>query len=187
MRQARRGLLALTAIAATAGLWGCDEPEVPRSDVQIWSVNGGDALQSSIRSPGDDDMLGTADDIIWEDEIRIVFANFPSDDQGVISPTGAFGAVTIDRYRVSWISEPALAEQTGGLHAYVASTDTTGVALVLVPAARKQLPPLVGIYSGGQAPIEATAYLEFWGTEKTSGDDIYVDAYLPVSFGLFVD
>jgi hypothetical protein len=187
MRQARQGLLALTALAAMTGLWGCDEPEVPRSDVSIWSVNGGDALQSSVRSPGDDEVLGNEDDIIWEDEVRVVFANFPSDDQAVISPVGAFGAVTLDRYRIRWISEPALPEQTGGMHAYVTSTDTTGVSIVIMPAVRKQLEPLVGIYNGTQTPMEATAHLEFWGEEKTSGDNIYVEAYLPVNFGLFVD
>ncbi len=181
MRQA----IAASAVLTLAALSGCDgDLEVPRSDVEIMRINGGYALQSAVRNAGEDGVFGNEDDFITEDQVWVTFVNNPSDEQGTIGSSGAFSSVTFDRYRVSFTSTPALADFVGTCHARVASGDSAGVGVVVVPAVRKQIDPLVGIYTGTQPPIEANATIEFWGEEKTSGQEIHVSGSLVVNFGL---
>jgi hypothetical protein len=181
----RRVFCKAAVLVGLASFVGCaGDLEVPRSDIVIDSINGGDPLQSSIREAGDDQALGTADDFIPEDEVYVSFRNTPS-HQGTTEPTGPFSDVTFNRYRVSYVSTPALAEIIAGTHVRVASGDTAGVRVVVVPAVRKQMSPLVDIYTGGQQPIEASAHIEFWGEEKTSGEEVYVDGWMPVNFDLY--
>jgi len=183
MRQARLVLAAIGVLTIAGGCAG--DLDVPRSDVSVWLINGGDALQSSVRNAGTDLIYGTEDDFITEDEVWVVFHNAPSDDQGTMESSGAFSAVTMNRYRVSFISDVPLDSISGGMHAYVRSGETTGVGVVVMPAFRKVIDPLVGIYNGTHQPIEATARLEFWGEEKTSGDNIYIEGFMPMNFNVF--
>lgn len=181
----RQGVGKAAVLCALAAIVGCaGDLEVPRSDISIVSINGGDPLQSSVHEAGEDQEFDTADDFIPEDQVYVSFLNTPS-PQGTGEPTGAFSDVTFNRYRVSFVSTPGIGEVVAGTHVRVASGDSAGVSIVLVPAVRKQMAPLLDIYLGGQQPIEASAHIEFWGEEKTSGEEIYVDGWLPVNFDVY--
>jgi hypothetical protein len=180
----RRALTTLVIGTMVTGLVGCGD-DTPRSDVQIYSVNGNSALQSDVLNLGEDALPGTADDFVPEDEIYVVFGNYPSDTQTPANPTGAFGRVTMTRYRVSFQSEDAIPSYVGGMNAVVAQNDTSGAAIVVVPGAYKVESPLVELNAGGE--LLSTARLECWGYEQTSGDSIYTRADFVVNFAQFGD
>jgi hypothetical protein len=188
----RKAMGTVAALALVTTLLGCDPDELPRSDITVLSVNGNDALQSDVINAGEDDTPGTEDDFIPEDEVIVRFSNVPSDAQGVNTSTGAFSDVTIESYRITFAGvDPsgapvAIDPVVGGMHAVVRSNNFTDVAIVVVPAAIKMRPPVSGLQTN-PGEIVGTAHLEFWGTEKTSNDDIYVDAFLVVNFANFGD
>jgi hypothetical protein len=188
----RKAMGSVAALGLVTAILGCDPDELPRSDVTILSVNGNEALQSDVLNHGEDDTPNTEDDFIPEDEIFIRFSNVPSDAQGVNTAVGAFSDVTIETYRISFSAvDPtgasvAIDPVVGGMHAVVRSNNFVDIAIVAVPAALKIRPPISGLL-GAAGEIVGTAHLEFWGTEKTSNDDIYVDAYLVVNFADFGD
>lgn len=186
----RKAVGTVAALGLVTAILGCDPEELPRSDITILAVNDGDPLQSDVYNDGTDP-TDPSDDFIPEDEVTILFVNVPSDAQGPNSAIGAFSDVTIDSYRISFSAvDPTGAAVTvdpvvGGMHAVVRSNNLTETAIVAVPAALKIRPPVSGLVSGGE--IVATAHLEFWGEEKTSGDNIYVDAYMVINFANFGD
>lgn len=186
----RKAVGTVAALGLVTAILGCDPEELPRSDITILSVNDGDPLQSDVLNNGSDE-TDPSDDFIPEDEIVIRFVNVPSDAQGPNSAIGAFSDVTINSYRITFAAvDPlgaavAIDPVVGGMHAVVRSNNLTDAAIVAVPAAIKIRPPVSGLVSGGE--IIATAHLEFWGEEKTSGDNIYVDAYMVVNFANFGD
>jgi hypothetical protein len=162
-------------------MWGCAEDDVTRSDITLVSINGNNALQSDVVDNGQDGIPSSGDEFVADDAIRLVFRNDPSDAQVTGGPTGAFSAVTFDRYRVSFAATDPIGAVSGGMHSVVEATgDTTSVIIVAVPALLKLQSPLFDLRSGGE--IVATAHLELWGEEKTSGDNVYVDGYLGVTF-----
>ena len=72
----RQALLVVVVGAVVLSAMGCDpEMNIPRSDITLLQMNGGDALQSDVLNFGDDRIANTADDFIPEDEIRVVFHN----------------------------------------------------------------------------------------------------------------
>ena len=138
----RRALATLALTILVTGLVGCGD-DTPRSDVQIYSVNGNGALQSDVLNIGEDELPGTADDFVPEDEVYVVFSNYQSDTQSPANPTGPFGRVTMTRYRVSFASEEAIPPYIGGMNTVVAQNDTAGAAVVVVPGSFKVESPLV--------------------------------------------
>ncbi len=178
------GAAALTALIV--GLVGCSPDErSPRSNVTIRGINGGLPVYSDVVNYGEDGNPGTDDDGIVEDPVIVQIANNPLQDQLSLDRSGPFGNVTIDEYRISFDPATEIDPVGGGIHVSIATRDTVEFAVVAVPIGHKMQSPLWDLRSGGQ--ILTTAHLELWGTERTSGDEIYADGRFTVSFANFAD
>ena len=184
----RAGMNAVALAAVVAMLAGCtpDEPS-PRSNVTLVGINGQTPLWSDVLHHGEDEIAGTPDDWIPEDGVVVRFANSPLQDQLEITENGPFGLVTFSEYRISFMTQDGAEVPSvgGGLHATVATGDTLEIGVVAVPALLKMDSPLIELRGGSE--ILSTAHLEFWGVERTSGDEVYVDGNIVVNFGDFGD
>lgn len=182
MRQVSTLVLLATVVAMFAG---CSDEDVPRSQITLVDLNGGDPLQADVINNGDDQLPGGGDDFIPEDEIAVTFRNAPSDAQGTMGTTGAFSHVTFEAYRITFASSVAIDPVLGGMHAVVPSGTDVTTFVVAVPGELKGRAPLNGLVGGGE--ILSTAQIEFWGVEETSNDEIYVTGNIVVNFANFGD
>jgi len=178
--------VALAAIVAIVAGCSPDEP-APRSMVTLVGLNAQAPLWSDVLHYGEDEIPDTQDDWIPEDAVLVRFANTPLQDQLDIKENGAFGLVTFSEYRVTFQTQAGaeIPPVGGGFHATVATGDTLDINVVAVPALLKMDSPLVDLRAGGE--IISTAHMEFWGVERTSGDEVYLDGSLVVNFGDFGD
>ncbi|MBM3316972.1 MAG: hypothetical protein FJY75_03875 [Candidatus Eisenbacteria bacterium] len=183
-------LLALAALVAG----GCDAVDQPRSSLVVTEIVPATAtgslatspLRSDVRHAGEDGVLMTADDAVFEDEVRITVENRPASAQLGLAPGGPFGSVTLNAYRVEFeITGEQIDSLEGALHAVVPSGESVSLVVVLVTGAAKLEPPLSSLILGGE--LQGDARVTLYGVEQTSGDEIAAEAAIRVHFANWAD
>ncbi|MDM7914908.1 MAG: hypothetical protein ACE15D_05400 [Candidatus Eisenbacteria bacterium] len=181
-----RTLLALIPAALLLALVvSCSDESAPRSAVWIESIHGGQALESDVYNNGDDDVPGTEDDFIIEDQVAVEIHNQPSDPALSIDPTGPYGAVVFDRYKVTFHGTEQLDAVEGAMHLRVPSGSTATGEITIVPAGYKMEAPLQSLQVGGE--LLFTADIVITGKEEDSGDAVRVEGSLPVHCANWAD
>lgn len=192
-------ILFVVLLAIGASLTGCSEDEsLTRSRVSITRVVGlGEeeddeelsamVYESDVVDAGDDAVVGTADDIIYEDVVRITVANEASSSLLGLTPTGPFGSVTITHYRVDYdIEDEQLESLSGGLHLTIPTGEEAEARIPLVSAIAKTLPPLSTLATQPDELL-GTAIITLTGTEQDSNDEVVATARVAVHFANWAD
>jgi len=181
----------LTAVLSTAWIalaviaTGCSDDSSPRSVVSVETINEGQVLDSDVYNNGSDQLPGTEDDYIIEDQVAVVIQNRPHDIGLEIRPNGPFGAVVFDRYEVRFSGEETLSPLFGAIHLRVLSGGTGTGIVTVVPAGYKSMPPLLALRTGGEMFFECEVTLI--GTEEDSKDEVRAIASIPVHCANWAD
>lgn len=178
------GLIFAGFCALFAGT-GCSDDEAPRNVVTVVSVNANGALNSDIYNNGQDDVPGTLDDFVVEDEVEVRLTSDPHDDALFLFPGTPFGSVVFERYEVVFESEEEIPTVRGALGWRVDANSFFTGSLTVVPYGMKIQPPLSSLVNGGE--VQATAKITFFGVEQTSKDAVTATAILPVFFANWSD
>jgi hypothetical protein len=183
-------------LALGTSLSGCAEDEdLPRSRVSITRVvavdddEGLDAgvYESDVLDAGNDGLVGTEDDTYYEDVVLLSVANEASSATLGLTPTGPFGSVTIQNYRVdSEIEGEQIESISGGLHLTIRTGEELQARVPLVTAIAKTLPPLSTLATEPDELL-ATAVITLSGTEQDSNDRISTVARVAVHFANWAD
>ncbi len=164
---------------------GCSDDEAPRNVVTVTSINANGALNSDIYNNGRDDVPGTLDDFVVEDEVEVRLTSDAHDDALFLFPGMPFGSVVFDRYEVVFESEEEIPTVRGALGWRVEANSVFTGSLTIVPYGVKIQPPLSSLVNGGE--LQATAKITFFGVEQTSKDAVTATAVLPVFFANWGD
>ncbi len=159
---------------------GCSDDSAPRSSVTVESINNGETLDSDVYNNGPDDLPGTGDDYIVEDQVPVVLRNLPHDSGLDINANGPFGAVVFDRYEVRFEGDETLAPLFGSWYLRVPSGSAATGEVTVVPASYKMVPPLSTL-AGEQSELLFTAKILLIGVEEDSQDEVIVEVGLPVN------
>lgn len=194
----RRTRLALwLALVLTVALGGmaCFDQDQARTQVTITRVadpQWPDTLASGtylsdVLDPGSDGLPGTFDDIVYEDEILLTIESKVYSSLQPIQPGGAFGSVTLERYRVNFsILGEQLDPIEGSMHLVVPSGGRATGSIVLITGYAKTQPPLSTL-AGGADELTGTAQITVYGTEETSDQAIEARASIAVHFADWVE
>jgi len=188
-------VMALVAAVVVTSTIGCEDEDQPRSHVRIVRILSaedsddlsGSVLQSDVRDAGQDEIPGTADDAVVEDELLVTVENQPSSTALALEPNGAFGSVVLTHYEIRYaIPDEELEPVEGALQLVVPSGSEQVTSLVAVTALAKIEPPLSTLASiGGE--LFGTAVLTLTGYEETSEDAISATASFQIHFADWAD
>jgi hypothetical protein len=188
-------LVAAAIVLAATLVAGCDDAQQPRSELTVTQILPTDAtsdlayapFESDIRDLGEDGLVGTDDDVVYEDHVVLTVENTPSSGTLELTPGGAFGQVTLDAYTVNFdVAGEQIAPVQGALHVVVETGGSATFTVVLVTAQAKLEPPLSSLLlSGGELQADATITLS--GTERTSNERVTVSASIRVQFANWAD
>lgn len=189
-------VLFFVLLALGMSLSGCSEDEsLTRSRVSITRVVGVDddedldagIYESDVLDAGDDGVIGTGDDTYYEDAVLVTVANEPSSSMLGLTPSGPFGSVTIQDYRVDYeIDGEQLESITGGLHLTIPTGEELQARVPLVTAVAKTLPPLSTLATEPDELL-GTAVITLSGIEQDSNAEIVVTARVAVHFANWAD
>jgi len=192
-------VLGVVLFGLGASLSGCSEDEdLTRSRVSITRVVGmgededdeelsATVYESDVVDAGDDGLVGTADDIVYEDIVRVTVSNEASSAALGLTPMGPFGSVTIKNYRVDYeIVGEHLDAISGGLHLTIPTGEQAEARIPLVTAIAKTLPPL-SMLATQPDELLGTAVITLSGNEQDSNDEIVATARVAVHFANWAD
>ena len=170
-------LIALVLTGLLAG--GCADGRQTRSNVQVVLVNNNNPLESDVLK--DTGGAGT----VVEDAVSIQIRDTASDSLLTLKPNGPYGSVVLDRYDVQFQSDEDIPPVSGTLGWTVHVGETVTGNIVIVPAALKAEPPLVGLDAGGE--IQAVAKVTIQGHEANSNYNVTTQFTLQVNFANWTD
>ena len=164
---------------------GCSSDSAPRSSLVVQSVNDNGVLSSDVYSNGADELYGTEDDNIPEEQIPITLRNDPHDADLGMHTNGPFSSVMLERYEVRYSGGAALPTYGGAMHLIVPSGSTASATIVALPGSYKIAPPLDALVAGGEITLNAEIVL--FGVEEDSGDRVTAHANLSINVANWAD
>lgn len=186
--------LSLVAIVVLMGTVCCDR-DAARSRIIITRVadpESSDTLAatpflSDVVDPGADGILGTDDDVVYEDRVIVTVENHPPSDLATLSPGTAFSSVTLNRYRVVFnVPDEEIPSVEGSMHMVVNTGQSATGSVVLVTGLAKTQPPLSSL--GGSAnELLGSAVITLYGHEETSEEPVSAEATIQVHFADWLD
>ncbi len=173
------------ALAATVVLGGCKDQQLARSKIQITSV----ALVDEQNPPPSRVFLidVLTDSTVYEDDVFVTVENKPASGHLHITPSGPFGSVRIDHFRVEYdIPGEEMEPIEGDLNLLVPSGSSAVARITLISALAKVSPPLVGLI-GTLDELFGTATITLSGTEETSEERLTATAQVSIHIADWAD
>lgn len=174
---------------------GCGDEDAPRSRLLITRIAATDTeletyeytFLSDVLNAGADDVYGTYDDSVFEDQIYITIENQPRSSSLTISPDGPYGAVVLTSYTVEYdVAGEYIKPLSGGMNLTVPSGSARIAFVTLVTAIAKTEPPLSSLaVMGGE--LMGPARVTFRGYEETSNQAVEVTGSIQVHFANWTD
>jgi hypothetical protein len=182
-------LLSTMILVAISGCSNHEGNEWERLVCEVESINAGSPLLSAYADVGNDNIAGTADDVLTVDWVPVVFRARPYSSAIYLPEDGAQSWFHVTSYDLTWHpiadAPPELVEHniTGGMcDVVVPNGDDAAVSVLIADRVLKEEPWFVDLVLNPGYSFTANCELTFYGHESGNTREVAINSGFMVTF-----